>query len=214
MRKFLALSFLLFGCGGSKAEAPAPTSAPVAAPAETPAKAPEAKTASAEDEHDDPAESDKPIPMEVVFPAAPKFPAKKVDEAECWKNTSLSGQHDKDYSDLVGKCGGPAGLVEYAKPVVGKLHHKKDQRDTFTLKLKGGLCYRYFAVADDTIKDLDILITSKGSLVGEDKASSPVAIIDATKSWCQADDVEYEFHIEVDGVGKGRYTFGVWARKK
>jgi hypothetical protein len=98
---------------------------------------------------------------------------------------------------------------------MGKIHHTADKRDSFKLKLKGGLCYRYFAAADDTVEDLDILVeTTDGALVADDKTKSPVAIIEASKAWCQSDDVEYVFHIEVDGAGKGGYTFGVWARPK
>ena len=34
------------------------------------------------------------------------------------------------------------------------------------------------------------------------------------KSWCMDEDAEYDFHIEVDGEGNGRYIFGVWAKPK
>ena len=57
-----------------------------------------------------------------------------------------------------------------AKPVEGTLHHKYDPIDIFTMPVLKGYCYRYFAVADSTIKDLDLLIERKGGdLVGDDK---------------------------------------------
>jgi hypothetical protein len=143
------------------------------------------------------------------------YPKKTVGDKECWQGTSLQGDAKKDFDAIIGKCGAPTGLAEYAKPVLGKLHHIHDKRDTFKLKLAGGMCYRYFAVADAGIKDLDILVTKPGgALVADDKTSHPVAIIEFDKSWCMDDDAEYDFHIEVDGEGTGNYMFGVWAKPK
>jgi len=148
---------------------------------------------------------------------APKsgFPKKTVGDKECWQGTALAGDAKSDFDTIVKKCGAPTGLAEYAKPVLGKLHHVHDKRDTYKLKLAGGMCYRYFAVADAGIKDLDILVTKPGgALVADDKTSHPVAIIEFDKSWCMDDDTEYDFNIEVDGEGTGNYMFGVWAKPK
>ena len=90
-----------------------------------------------------------------------------------------------------------------------------DKRDTFDVKIQGGLCYRFFGVADGTIKDLDILIErANGDLVGDDRTNGPVAIIEADKNWCMDSDGDYRFKVEVDGTGTGNYEFGVWARPK
>ena len=143
------------------------------------------------------------------------YPKKTVGDKECWQGTSLAGDAKKDFDVIIQKCGAPTGLAEYAKPVLGKLHHVHDKRDTFKLKLVGGMCYRYFAVADAGIKDLDILVTKpNGALVADDKTSHPVAIIEFDKSWCMDEDTEYDFHVEVDGEGTGNYMFGVWAKPK
>ncbi len=143
------------------------------------------------------------------------FPTKTVGDRECWQGTMLAGDAKKDFDDLVKKCGSPTGLVEYTKPVLGKLHHEHDKRDTYKLKLLGGMCYRYFAVADAGIKDIDILITKpNGAIVADDRTTQPVAIIEFDKSWCMDSDAEYDFHIEVDGVGTGHYMFGVWVKPK
>jgi hypothetical protein len=91
----------------------------------------------------------------------------------------------------------------------------KDKRDTYVVKLRGGLCYRFFGVADGTIKDLDILVEkTNGDLVGDDKANGPVAIIESDKAWCFDSDGDYQFRVEVDGTGEGHYAFGVWARPR
>ncbi len=148
---------------------------------------------------------------------APKssFPASKTGDRECWSTISLSGDHKKDYDNILARCGTPTGLREYIKAAVGRLHHVHDKRDTYRLKLAGGFCYRYFAVADSGVTDLDILVeTTTGALVADDRTKQPVAIIENDKPWCLDDDKEFDFHIEVDGPGSGFYVFGVWGRPK
>jgi hypothetical protein len=214
-------------CGGSNAkppEAPA-ASGPPQAVDETASKSspppnvsPTATIPSPAPTYDDPKESKGPIKMTALV-AKPfdrgKFPKQSVGDKACWQGIELTGKHESDYANIVDKCGTPTGLVEYAKPVSGKLHHEHDKRDEYVLTLSAGLCYRYFAVADAGIKDLDILIqTPNGALVGDDKTSQPVAIIESDKTWCMDRDAEYHFLIEVDGPGTGGYSFGVWARPK
>jgi hypothetical protein len=146
--------------------------------------------------------------------AMPSFPPGTVNEQACWQTMSLSGSAKKDYEALIAKCGASTGAVEYVKPTLGKLHEKHDKRDTFVVPIQGGLCYRFFGVADATIKDLDVLIEKKGgALVGDDKTTGPVAIIESDKAWCIDKDGVYSFLVEVDGHGSGDYVFGIWARK-
>jgi hypothetical protein len=170
-----------------------------------------------EAKYEDPSEHPDGEAMTPLFTKAkkPTFPKKTVNDRDCWASLGVSGQHDKDYQTIVNACGTPAGLVEYAKPVTGRLHSKHDPRDVYTLKLLGGYCYRYFAVADSGIADLDVLIQKPGgALVGDDKTSSPVAIIESDQPWCLDEDQTLEFHVKVDGEGTGGYVFGVWARPK
>lgn len=220
----LPIAVLVAACGGgttpptkvtSATASASSTSAAVASAA--PSVAPVSSVAVAEPEDLDPNESSAPITMAPLLTKATAksaFPRKTIGDRECWQGTELSGDAKQDYATLVTKCGTPTGSLEYAKAVVGHLHHIKDKRDTYTLKLLGGYCYRYFGVADSTIKDLDILVEKNGALVADDKTTSPVAIVEADKQWCQDVDVEYSFHVEVDGEGKGNYLFGVWARPK
>ncbi len=143
----------------------------------------------------------------------PSFPKATATDRECWQAIQLSGDAKKDYEALVGSCGTPTGSVQYVAPVAGKLHHILDKRDTFNVKIQGGLCYRFFGVADASIKDLDILIErANGDLVGDDKTNGPVAIIDADKNWCMDRDDDFRFQVQVKGPGTGNYKFGVWAR--
>jgi hypothetical protein len=179
------------------------------------APAPSASAAPADAEYVD-VETD-PTTLTPLFDktSRPPFPKATGNAATCWQTVSLQGDSQKDYEQLASKCGTPTGAVAYVKPASGKLHSVKDKRDTYLLHLQGGLCYRYFGVADGTVRDLDILILqAKGALVGDDKTVGPVAIIEMDKAWCQDRDVDYQFAVEVDGVGTGSYVFGVWAQPK
>ncbi len=196
--------------------APASPAAPAAAaPAPAPAVAAAAPAVDPDPPLPDPNESAGPIAMKPEFDkkkAKSSFPKKTASEP-CWSSVSPTGDHAKDYAAIVAACGTPTGLVEYTKPQEGTLHHKYDPVDIFTMPVYGGYCYRYFAIADSTIKDIDLLIEKKGGdLVGADKTDGPFAIIDTDKPWCQDDDANLEFHVKIDGLGKGGYTFGVWAR--
>jgi hypothetical protein len=191
-----------------QASAPSPAKLAVTAPASPPAAA---------EAYDDPGELSDPEIMTPLFTreTRPAFPKAVATDHDCWRQLSLSGDAKKDYDALVASCGGPTGSVQYVTPVVGKLHFAHDKRDTFNVKIQGGLCYRFFGVADGTIQDLDILIErANGDLVGDDRTNGPVAIIETDKNWCMDVDGDFRFKVEVDGTGTGNYAFGVWARPK
>jgi len=223
--RFFFLGCLLVSCGLScgGAGAPPPPAAPPLPPASpppvasaAPATAPAAPAADATP-YDDPDESKDPATLTPLLPAGktPGFPKATVGEHECWQTVSPTGDASKDYDALIARCGAATGAIEYVKPAHGKLHSKLDRRDTFIVPIRGGLCYRFFGVADSTIQDIDILIErTGGALVGEDKTVGPVAIIESEKAWCMDKDGVYNFLVQIKGEGQGRYVFGVWARAK
>jgi hypothetical protein len=224
LRPLRALCFLtVAACGGAPPAPAESASAPAPAPAPAPASAPALALASAPapapaepDTYEDLGEIHDPATLTPLFSKStrPSFPKATANERECWQRVGVTGDAGKDFHALIASCGTPTGAVEYASPAAGKLHHAHDKRDTFNLKIQGGLCYRFFGVADGTIKDLDILIERKGDLVGDDKTNGPVAIIDSDKPWCMDYDGDYQFLVEVDGPGTGNYVFGVWAKPK
>lgn len=199
-------------------------SAPPSAPTPTTPAAPTASTPPALDmtaaQHAalDVTEHGSAIDLPVLFAKTePKasFPKATVGDRDCWQGLSVTGDHKKDFDAIIARCGTPTGMREYVKAAKGRLHHVHDKRDTYKIKLAGAFCYRFYAVADAKISDLDILIeTPTGALVGDDKSKQPIAIIETDKAWCLDDDKEYQFQVEIDGVGDGFYMFGVWARPK
>ena len=216
---FSAATLVLVACGGTPAPktASAPESSSPSPAAETAQKAHAAPSAASDVKPADPDESPIAIRLTPLFTKhkPPKFPHATVSDRECWQEMELSGDSAKDYAALVSRCGAPTGVAEYVHPAKGHLHHKHDQRDSFKIPLERGFCYRYFAVADSTIDDLDILVTRYGGdMVGDDQTKGQVAIIQADKPWCMDDDVEYDFEVAVNGTGQGNYMLGVWARPK
>ena len=214
------LFWMLSACGGAAPPPPATTPAASATPATTATTAtgeaaPADKHAAAEAaEHVDPNEKEGVIDLEALVDKAkkPTFPKQTVGDHDCLKELSFSGKHQADFQVLISKCGTPTGMLEYTKPHEGRLHAKHDKRDDFRLKVQKGMCYRYFAVADDGIKDIDIIVLRKGALLAMDKTEQSIAVIDTEKLWCMDEDIELQFNIEVDGKGAGGYTFGVWTR--
>ena len=218
----LALPLLAAGCGGAP-PTPVTAAAPPKPAADPPATAP-ASDAPPSDKHSiaeaaphhDPNEKEGVIALAPLVDKAtkPTFPKQTVGDHDCLKELQFSGHHQADFATLIGKCGTPTGMLEYTKPAEGRLHAKHDKRDEFALKVQKGMCYRYFAVADDGIKDIDIIVLKKGALLAMDKTEQSVAVIDTEKLWCVDEDMDLQFNIEVDGRGAGGYTFGVWTRPK
>ncbi len=166
--------------------------------------------------HHDPNEKEGVIDLEALVPKGAKtaWPKQTVGDHDCLKELAFVGKHQADFKTLLDKCGTPTGMVEYVKPHEGRLHAKHDKRDEFRVKVQKGMCYRYFAVGDEGIKDIDIIVLKKGALYAMDKTEHSVAVIDTEKLWCVDEDMDLQFNIEVDGRGAGGYTFGVWTRPK
>lgn len=197
---------------------PAAVAPSASAPPEGHPPPPSAKHLAAEAApHVDPTESGAPIDLVplVTKGAKPAYPVATMGDGDCVKGgLSYTGNHKADYQSLVAKCGAPTGLVEYTKPADGRLHSTHDKRDHFRFSVTKGHCYRYFAVADEGIQDIDILVLKDGALLATDHTHHPIAVIDHDKLWCVDEDMNLDFAIEVDGRGAGAYSFGIWTRPK
>lgn len=142
------------------------------------------------------------------------YPSSTVGDHECWQKLGLVDEAEKDFAAIAEACGKPTGMLPYIARVKGELG-PADKVDKLEIDLAGGLCYRFFAVGTASIGDVDIRIeAADGAIVAIDQTTHPVAIIESDKPLCIKDDVHYRFVLEVDGPGKGRYVFGVYARPK
>jgi hypothetical protein len=205
------------GCGSAPVSPPASPdpSAPSAQAPPAPASSPEAGASPSADATYDVVKGKDPIHLQPLFDktSTPAFPTATESEQDCWRTIAVVGSARPDYEKLLSKCGAATGAVQYVRPTIGHLHHKHQRRDVFVVPIQGGLCYRFFGVGDATIQDLDVLIEQRGALVGDDKASGPVAIIESDKAWCIDHDGVYSFLVQTHGEGHGQYVFGIWARK-
>ena len=81
----------------------------------------------------------------------------------------LSGKYVDDYNELAARCGKPTGMLPFSKPVQASSAPTTKATSTRS-KLVGGGCYRFFAVADSSIKDIDVAIaTMENKVVWVDK---------------------------------------------
>jgi hypothetical protein len=213
----ISLALLFFvSCGGSK---PEPVQ-PKPPPAETHEEDTDEVSASAKAAAAAAPKNEAPVstggPLDALFDKTVKkadFPKKTVKDGECLRQADLVGKADKDYEAITAKCGAPTGMKEYTKKASGNLDGKKP-RDIYRVKMAGGFCYRFWAVADKEIADIDIRVqTPKGALVSIDQSKHSVAVLDPDEPWCKTHDREFDFVVETQG-GKGAYVFGVWARPK
>ena len=147
-------------------------------------------------------------------PEASDYPTQTVGYQECWNGLSIEDDADADYAEILAACGKPTGMLPMVAPVRGELGsaHKSDK---LVVPLKKGMCYRFVAVGNQSLGDVDVRIeNSDGALVAVDKTSHPVAIIEGDKPWCIDEDVSWSFVIEVDGNGHGHYVFGVLGKPR
>jgi hypothetical protein len=157
------------------------------------------------------------IPLEVLLPvpdpAPPSgFPLATTTDQDCAKSIGLLGQLDKDFASILSSCGAGTGMKPYAKAVSGKFDagHK---RDTFQVKLAGGYCYRFFAVADGSISKLGFRVhRDNGALLSVILGKQPVIIYRPTEPWCRRRDRDFQFVLETLEGGEGRYAFAIHAR--
>jgi hypothetical protein len=167
------------------------------------------------DEHKD--APPKPIVMDDHPPPKPQgsggenpFPPQTVGYEDCWKGAPLTGNYITDYNNLVARCGRPTGMLPYSRVMEGALSDSH-KGDVYTVKLVGGGCYRFFAVAGGSIKDIDIgLATMEDKMLAADKYTQPVAIIEWKQPVCVQHDVMFKLIVARDGGGEGGYGFGVW----
>jgi hypothetical protein len=214
----LVLAPLVAACGESAVAPPPQPPPPVAPGITTPAPAPAPAPSASAAPYKDPNESDTAIRLTPLFGtsgAPPAFPAATTSDLGCLGHATLVGDNAKDYPAVASACGAPTGLAEYTKPVSGMLHSTFDKQDSYVVALAAGYCYRVIATGDQSIFDLGLSITPvAGGKTTEDGARGSVAILDNDQPLCVDTSGDYAINLEIEGMGYGGYTLGVWARPK
>jgi hypothetical protein len=199
--------FGLAACGGEEkpAEAP-PMPSASAAPVATQAPAPTAE----------PVASAAPAPSSAPAEPPPnpgsKKATKKTDPAWASCHQSFEAKNkevSKDVAAMSKACQAVTKMKLIGKTFTGK---QSDQQppQSFPLKAEAKHCYRVYAQAAETIKDLDLAIKdSAGAIAGEDSTDdpSPVVLEDGAVCFTESDSATVVVAV---GMGTGAYAVQVW----
>lgn len=219
---FLTLPLvLLLGCG-------TPPAKPGASPPDLPLSVGQETVAPPAEQEDDPPVPDassKPAasaapsgerPLEVLLPVpdpAPPggFPEVASSDKECVRSVGLTGNLARDFEALTAACGEKAGMKAYAKLATGTLGPSRP-RETFSITLAGGYCYRFFAMAGGSIERLNVRVERpNGAMHSVITGKQPVVLYRPGEAWCRRRDRDFRLIVEAP-AGEGPYSFGVWAR--
>ena len=208
----LALGLLLVACGSKKpqiADVPPPPPPPdmpsldAGAPSEGGAMAA--------------TDGGAATPDTPATPPPPKYTSTKITlkQDPAWAACHATFQpKSKDVLAEVQKSGKGCADVTKMKPVGAPTKATQaDKNPPQQIKIKGaaGKCYRVYAMAETTIKDLDLLLKdSTGAIAAEDSTddSSPVLLEDGAFCFKEADNAVVVVSV---GEGKGTYAVQVWS---
>ena len=86
-------------------------------------------------------------------------------------------------------------------------------QDTYSFRMLGGYCYRFFVVGDPGLDVIDVRVhRPNGALLSMVETKQGVAILDPKEPWCKKHDRDFQVVIEARSGSKGGYSFGIWAR--
>jgi hypothetical protein len=147
-----------------------------------------------------------------VGEARPTADTAPQPEATCYAAPKRTGDPQADIVAIGAACK-QFGLVPMGNPIVQRsLSSEQGWQRQFELQLEEGACYRFFAVGDSGIEDLDIGIKdSTDQQIAVDGQRGPVAVINADAPFC-AKKTETAVLLAKVEKGAGRYAF--WEFKK
>ncbi len=135
----------------------------------------------------------------------------------CYGRFRPSGEPLKDVTRLGLMCGPVNGMTQQGDTVQGDIKGGAGRPGqpgpaivASQFRARAGGCYRIFAVAAPSIRDLDVTVrSSRGSRLTSDQTEDGWPIVDPERPFCSFDDDT--FRIEVaSGGGSGRFALQVW----
>jgi hypothetical protein len=197
MRGRWTVLLFLIGCGGGK---PAPAATAVLTPiilAEAGAPSPAPSFTS------DVAMAKMPPP----FQFGSKKAAKRAhpEWASCSGSRAATADLDVDVTLLAKACQATTKMHAVG-PLLKNTQAQDAPAQSFKLKAEANHCYRLYAAAAPTIKNMEIFITdSEGALAVEARTDAPRAIVfeDGAVCFTAADDAQIKVSV---GAGEGTYS--------
>lgn len=129
---------------------------------------------------------------------------------ECYANFAPSGDANADLNRMTRACG-PTGGMRAVTPVTRALQSERDPVDRYTFYVpKAGACYRVYAVGNQGVQDLDLLIRGpSGDDVMADLGSDPFPVLPPQGPMCFDAPGLYMLEVSVHR-GQGGYAIQVW----
>ena len=202
-----AMLFLAAGCGGNKPPVNPPDTSAAAA-----TTAPDAASAQATT---DPAPASAATPPADTAPPAvgsKKVTKKPVDPAWATCHASYKAKAKEVTADVQKMSTGCASVTKMKQvgTTIKGTQGESNAPGIYKLKAAAGHCYRVYAQAEATIKDLDLLLKdSAGTVAAEDSTDDPSPVLFEDSAFCfnEADDATVIVSV---GQGKGAYAVQIW----
>ena len=198
------LAVSLVACGGSEPAPlpppPPPTTATVEAPtASVPPPATATETASATPPPPPPA----PTSSVATTKSDPSW-------ASCHQSYKAKGKDvSNDVAAMSRSCAAATKMKVVGKTLTGK-QADQDAPQSFPFDAKANHCYRAYAQAADTIKDLDLVVKDSANIVvGQDSTDDPSPVVMEDGAVCFSKDDKATVVVSV-GMGKGAYAVQIW----
>lgn len=141
------------------------------------------------------------------------FPTQRVAFDECYKGFSVTGHSERDVIALGERCGAPCGMIPFSS-VRSDSQRESDDVDVYGIELRADRCYRFIAVGDSDIDDLDAAIAdSEGNILLRDTYSDSAPILGPESAFCPSSAGHYKFVVSV-ARGAGTFHFQVWQGRR
>ncbi len=141
------------------------------------------------------------------------FPPQRVGFDQCYKGFQISGDSQRDVAALGKRCGAPCGMIPFSGIMSGS-QDEHDNVDVYGITLRGDRCYRFFAVGERGIADLDSAIANgAGEVLLRDVFNDAAPILGPKRPFCPPAAGRYKFVVSV-ASGTGAFHFQVWQGAK
>ncbi len=141
------------------------------------------------------------------------FPPQRVGYEECYKGFRVSGKPADDVAALGRLCGAPCGMTSFSGIVPGS-QDENDNVDVYGITLRSDRCYRFIAVGENSIRDLDSAIADgEGNVLLRDVFNDAAPILGPKEPFCPARTGRYRYVVSV-ASGSGTFHFQVWQGPK
>ena len=129
--------------------------------------------------------------------------------ATCHEKFKAKGNPSADVAALAKGCAKASKMKLIGKTLTGK-QSDAGPPQSYPLKADANHCYRVFAQAQESIKNLDVAIKdSAGNIVAQDGSSSPTAIVLSDGAVCFTAKDAATVVVSV-GSGSGKYAVQIW----